>query len=319
MNLFGDDDWKRSGDPDVAALSHEEGGDPYAAVRRKAEALLAQLDDFASDSVTPLERIKSLASLAGFAVRPAADGMLGTKGRAAMFIPPKAIGGHGQIVYDARLSTGRMIYSIGHEIVHSFFPNSNAGVQFRSIHAGNSKPGRQLEMLCEYGASLLVMPEHEFVEAADRHGFGLAHVESIRLPFGTSFEATTYRLAEIAAFPAAAVKFKFRLAKKDFNTKPASGQLFPMPDLTRVQPKYRCQTSRRSPSFRGLIPYNKSVPETSAVYSAGANLGIHRAVETLTFSGRTAVRYRVEAMRAPFQPPDSDPNHPDVLALFWIV
>ena len=108
---------------------------------------------------------------------------MSAKVRAAMFIPPGPGGRQGQIVYDPILPMGRVIYSIGHEIVHSFFPNSRAGVQFRSMHSTMSKRGRQLEMLCEYGASLLVMPDREFLEAVERHGFGLDKVELIRKPF----------------------------------------------------------------------------------------------------------------------------------------
>lgn len=57
MNLFGDEDWNPSHDPDVAALVRADGGDPYNAVRPKAEALLRQLNDYGSDTATPLERI----------------------------------------------------------------------------------------------------------------------------------------------------------------------------------------------------------------------------------------------------------------------
>ena len=87
MNLFGDDDWDSSNDPDVAALaSAGSGGDAYAAVRQKAEALLDRLAEFPTETATPLERIRSLASLAGYTVRPC-NGSMSEKGRAAMFIP----------------------------------------------------------------------------------------------------------------------------------------------------------------------------------------------------------------------------------------
>lgn len=315
MNLFGDEDWNPSHDPDVAALVRADGSDPYKAVRRKVEDLLNQLDDYGTDTATPLERITFIASLVGFSVKPAA-GQMSAKGRAAMFIPPQPGSKQGQIIYDSTLPMGRVIYSIGHEIAHSFFPNSHAGVQFRSTQAATSRRGRQLEMLCEYAASLLVMPDREFRAAVGRHGLGLDKVELIRAPFWTSFEATVYRMADSAGVAVAAVKFQYRLAKKDLDTRPSSGSLFPVPDPAVVHPKYRVQSTRRSPSFPTLIPYNKSVPESSCVYQAAAHKGIHRGMESITFSGRSPVTYRIEAMQAPFQPAAASSEHPDILALF---
>ena len=317
MNLFGDDDWDSLNDPDVAAIAGA-GGDPYAAVRHKAQVLLDRLAEFPTETATPFERIKSLASLAGYTVRPC-DGSMSEKGRAAMFIPNGSPGTRGQIIYDPTLPMGRVIFSIGHEISHSFFPNSNAGVQFRSVHPTGSKRGRQLEMLCEYGASLLVMPEREFLKAVERYGFGFAQVELIRDQFWTSFEATTYRLADLADFSVAAIKFKYRLAKKDMNTRPSYGNLFPMPDPAVVHPRYRVQSSRRSQTFDVLIPYNKSVPETSCIYRAGRTAGIQSGFETVAFSGKRERASRVEAVQAPYQPPGADPTHPDILAFFYLL
>src|SRR5689334_8931204 len=129
-------------DPDVrSVLSHGDGVDAaYDLVRRRVEELLERFNEFESHCAAPLDRMKALSSLAGFPMQ--ATSTMPSKNRAAMFVPMSA-NGRGYIVYDASLPVGRVIFSIGHEIVHSFFPNSSAGVRFRSAVAPSSKPGRE--------------------------------------------------------------------------------------------------------------------------------------------------------------------------------
>ena len=306
-------------DPDVRAVLRQGDGidAAYAYVGRRVEELLGQFEHFESDSATPLDRITALASLVGFPVQ--ATPTMPSKNRAAMFVPTPT-NGRGYIVYDASLPVTRVVFSIGHEIIHSFFPNSNAGVRFRSAVAPSSKPGRELEMLCEHGASLLVMPTKEFVKAVTRVGFGLESVNVVRRQFGTSFEATLYRMAHTADSPAAAVKFRYRHSKADLQVGPTSGQLFPEPADEIVRPRYRCQSFHCSASFRGRIPFNKSVSDDSCVYLAGCSGVIERNSESLPNAGGVLPgQWRIEALRAPFQADDADAEYPDVLALIRLL
>jgi Zn-dependent peptidase ImmA (M78 family) len=243
---------------------------------------------------------------------------MSAKGRAAMFVPV-ANGEKSYIVYDSTLPTSRVLFSIAHEIIHSFVPTSNAGVRFRSRYSSGSREGRELEMLCEFGAALLIMPDVAFVAAVERHGFGLNHVGQVRIQFGSSYEATTYRMAQTVSFPAAAVKLRYRLSKQQQQAGPSSGLLFPMPEADTVCPKYRCQSFHRSLRFPGRIPFNKSFPEDSCVYEAAKGVGILSGVEVVPVVGERPVRALVEAVRAPFQPDDADPDHPDVLVLMRVV
>lgn len=296
-------------DPDVAALlAAHPGLDPFEIIRRRAENLLARFEEFEDDSPTPLDRVKALASLQGLPVRAAQGAM--PKGRVAMYVPS---GRSSYIVYDPSLPPSRVVFSIAHEIVHSFVPSTQSGVRFRSSYTPASRPGRLLEMLCEFGAAQLVMPQLAFVAAVDRAGFGLASVDAVRRQFGTSFESTTYRMAQVADFPAAAVKLHHRLSKAQLQRPPASGQLFPGPEPDVAAPKYRCQSFHGSPSFPGLVPYNKSFPEGSCVYMAEPG-HIVSAIEAVPTTGR-ALRARVEAVVAPYQRPDADADRPDVLVL----
>jgi Zn-dependent peptidase ImmA (M78 family) len=301
---------QQDNDPDVEALlAAHPGLDAYAIIRRRAGELLARFEEFEDDSPTPLERVKALASVQGLPVREAAEAM--PNGRVAMFVPS---GRSGYIVYDPNLPAGRVLFSIAHEIVHSFVPATRSGVRFRSTYSPASRPGRQLEMLCEFGAALLVMPDAAFAASLLRHGFGLASVDAVRRQFGTSFEATTYRMAQVAPFPAAAVKLHHRLSKAQLQQPPASGHLFPRPSPDIARPKYRCQSFHPSPSFPGRIPFNKSFNEESCVYGVSLPGPIVSAVEAVPTAGR-AFRCRVEAMAAPYQRPEAGADRPDVLVL----
>jgi Zn-dependent peptidase ImmA (M78 family) len=199
-------------DPDVGSLIEQSGGllDPYEVVRICANSLLRKLTQFEVTVENALERICILASLAGFEVKPFRGDRRGLRGHEAIIMP--SVGGNtkGTIFYNPDLPIGRIVFSIGHEIAHSFFPASKTGARFRSLSREGSKGARELEMLCHAGASELVMPLPEFRSAVERHGFGFNSVDLIREPFETSFEACVYRMAQTAAFRAAAGLFQFR-------------------------------------------------------------------------------------------------------------
>lgn len=304
-------------DPDIRALVAEHGGiDAFEIIRAKADALLQRFDEFDNDCLDPVTRIKALASVNGLDVRQATNKM--PEGRVAMFVP-SGNNGAGYVVYDSTLPSSRVVFSIAHEIVHSFIPGTDSGVRFRSTYTQSSRPVRQLEMLCEFGASLLTMPDAPFSEAVRRAGFGLAFVDIVRRQFGTSFEATTYRMAQVSA-GAAAAKLFHRLSKEQMNRPPSSGYLFPMPEVDSVVPKYRCQSFHHSPMFPGKIPFNKSFAPDSVVYRvASAGGGTDSAVERIPVVGISPVHATVEAIRAPYQRPDTDPHHPDMLVLMRII
>ena len=93
------------------------------------------------------------------------------------------------------------MFSIG-QITHTFFPNSVTGARFRNICESSSKEANELERLCDLGASELLMPFDQF-RAAATGNYSLSNAESLAARFGSSFEATVYRLA--TAHPALAV------------------------------------------------------------------------------------------------------------------
>ncbi len=310
-------------DPHVASLIDSSGGsiDPYEMVRICVSSLLQGLNEFEVSFDSAFERICILASLAGFEVKPFRGDRRGLRGHEAIIMP--SIGGNtkGTIFYNPDLPLPRIIFSIGHEITHSFFPASNTGARFRSLSMQGSKGARELEMLCHSGASELTMPFPAFSSAVAHHGFGFSSVDLIREPFETSFEACVYRMAQTASFPAAAGLFQFRrrvseeegLGSRNLNLFSNND-----PDSEAPMKKYRRQSFHSSSSFPRelLIPWNKSVPETSHIYRAARTRSLQSGFERIAINGRgKEIRCYLEALPAPYQHEDVDPDHPDILFL----
>jgi hypothetical protein len=310
-------------DPDVGSLIEQSGGllDPYEVVRMCANSLLQKLAGFEANFESAFERICILASLAGFEVKPFRGDRRGLRGHEAIIMPSAGGNTKGTIFYNPDLPLGRIVFSIGHEITHSFFPASNTGARFRSLSREGSKGARELEMLCHAGASELVMPLPEFRSAVERHGFGFNSVDLIREPFETSFEACVYRMAQTASFRAAAGLFQFRRrVSEEVGHGSRNLNLFSNVDTETEAPpkKYRRQSFHASQSFPGelTIPWNKSVPETSLVHRAAQTRSLQRGFERITVDGRSKeIRCYLETLPAPYQPEDTDPDHPDILFL----
>lgn len=313
-------------DPDVASLIDRSGGliDPYEVVRICVGSLLRKLSEFEANFDNAFERICILASLAGFEVKAFQGDPRGLRGHEAIIMPSAGGNTKGTIFYNPGLTISRIIFSIGHEITHSFFPASNTGTRFRSLSREGSKGARELEMLCHSGASELTMPLVEFSAAVKRHGFGFSSVDLIRGPFETSFEACTYRMAQTASFPAAAGLFQFRYrVGEEENFGSTNLSLFSNTNLGPERPtkKYRRQSFHHSGSFpRELqIPWNKSVPKTSLIYRAAETESLQRGFERIAANGRgKEIPCNLEALRAPYQPEDVDPGHPDILFLLMM-
>lgn len=314
---------RRYSDPDVIALlrEHREATDPYEVVTAKARTLLTDFGAFEAGNLNPFDRMRALASFAGFAVRP----MTGTESaraeRDAVLMPTTDSAKRGIILYNPSRPVARTIHSIGHEIVHSFFPSSRYGAQFRSLAAVDSRPGRELELLCDHGAAELTMPHDAFASRAAGFDLSLKSVDAIREPFGTSFEATVYRLAQLAPMPAATALFRWRHSREGERRIQAAANpgLFGASTPVVEEPKYRRQSFHHSSSFpvSWALPWNKSLSQRSAVYEAARRLDFASAVEHVeagrSGSGFTAT---VEAIPARFQPESAPADHPDMLVLF---
>lgn len=215
----------------------------------------------------------------------------------------------------------RVAFSIAHEISHAFFPNSVTGARFRSICQSNSKKANELERLCDLGASELLMPLDEFQRAANGD-YGLSHVERLSGLFGSSYEATVFRLA--TANPGIAIagllRYRLTLGEERRAAVTTQGVLFAgrTDEFETAHPRYRRQSVYVSDSYgEGLtIRWNKSFDERSCVYQAGRNGGIHSGLEPLP-NGSSAMGH-LEAARAPYQREEADREFADVLFIWTL-
>jgi Zn-dependent peptidase ImmA (M78 family) len=308
----------RYSDPDVLSLIYSGSDllDPRAEVIRRARNLNQELRSFGTID-NPRERIEILASLAGITALPMANPPSPEQNREALLFRNSKGAAHA--FYDSSRSDGRVNFSIAHEIVHTFFPNSMNGVRFRSVHSDESREATELERLCHLGASELLMPEEEFLgERGDE--FGLKDVPRLAERFGSSYEATLYRLATTHPRLAVAgrLEYRLRVSEKRQIQDAKQKHLFASSEAPAesFQPKYRRQSLHSSLTCGAnhLIPWNKSFDETSCVYRAGTMSEVVRGFESLP--NRSGEPGLIECVQAPHQYSPSDPNFPDVLFLW---
>jgi Zn-dependent peptidase ImmA (M78 family) len=302
-------------DPDVLSLirSGREPIDPRVEVIRRARALVAQLQSL-GPVPDPRSRIEILASLAGIKVTAMSGAGVGQGSSEALVYHD--VDGSRRAFYDPTYSEARINFSIAHEIIHAFFPNSSRGARFRSLSAEGSREANELERLCDLGAAELLMPTDEFLSALGGR-WGLERVPELCQRFGSSFEATVYRLATTSRSIALAGLVRFRRRKEEERLVLAARQqeLFATGAEREVpNPKYRRQSLHVSDAcaMRHTIPWNKSFDPSSLVYRA-AHVA-QTALEELP--NRESALGLLEAVIAPYQRVGSDETHPDVLFLW---
>lgn len=314
---------RKYSDPDLISLidAVEGGPDPYGFVDSRAETLLTKLADFDARFENAFERIRVLASIAGCEVRPMEPGGPTKQDRDAVLVSTQDGGRRWLILYNSNRPASRIVHSIAHEIVHTFFPNSRDGAQFRSLQRVGG-PVPELEQLCDYGAGALTMPTPEVRRLIARVGISLRTVDEVRAHFGTSYEATLYRMVKTASAAVAAGRFCYR-EPKGHGRRSAQGNLFqPTPVVTTSLAKYRRQSFHFSASSypsRLLIPWNKSLPPESIASVAAHSDRVESAVELLEIKNGVKAQFQVEAVSARYQPPSADPEWPDVLVLLTLI
>lgn len=302
-------------DPDLQRAIAFEDPDLYAFVERRAGEVVRKLSLFEGDFSNAFDRMIALASLEGYVVKPMDHDKALRETRDAVLMATPSEGRKGIILYNPWKPQSRVVYTIAHEITHSFFPNSRAGAQFRSAQR-NDGPPPELERLCDIGAAVLCMPTSAFRAVAGHAQPTLAVVDDLRREFGTSFEATAYRVATAAAEPVAVARFCFRRTKAQTG-RARNGQLFPEEEIASETSKYRRQSFHASPSYpKDLVfPWNKSLPEQSVAYTARESTGLVSATEILAPRTRAIAPFRVEAIVAPYQRGDAAHEWPDILVL----
>jgi|GraSoi2013_100cm_1033763.scaffolds.fasta_scaffold34075_3 hypothetical protein len=315
---------RKYSDPDVISLIRATGGlvDPRSAVINQARKLNQEYRSYEGGPSDPFKRLEIIASLGGLTISQMNIEQQGkSERRDAVLIPSgRGHGGRGQIFYNPLRPRGRVAFSIAHEISHTFFPNTMTGARFRDITAPDSREANELERLCDLAASEILMPIEEFQREV--HGFhSLAMAAELAEKFGSSFEATVFRLA--TAHPGFAVagllKYRLRRAEERKLGNPSQARLFQTAkecESDRPEPKYRRQSFFASSSCGDeyTIRWNKSFATESCVYVAARSGSLCNAVEFLpNLAGQPGL---LEAVRAPFQREDAHPEFPELL-FFW--
>jgi Zn-dependent peptidase ImmA (M78 family) len=310
---------RRYSDPDIISLARQTGEliCPRFTVRMQARLLLQELQNFSGLPKSPLERLQILASLKGIKIKAMDIEAHPREKRDAVLYHTES---GWLILYNPNRPARRVLFTIAHEIIHTLFPNSVNGARFRTITNPDSREANELERLCDLGAAELVMPLDEFQKQAARK-YTLLNVEALADYFGTSLEATVYRLA--SAHPGFAVagllqyrrkrgeERKFRLAQRQpMLFSKSNGIAMHVADK-----KYRRQSLHLSEQCGDdfIIRWNKSFDLSSVVYQASTG-GIVTEYEELP--NLSSKKGRIEAMLAPFQSEDADPEFGDVL-FFW--
>jgi IrrE N-terminal-like domain len=310
---------RRYSDPDVISLCRQTGEliDPRSTVVHMARSLVSKVNGFHGVPLEPFERLKVIASLCGIKIQAMdVSGQRKETRDAVLYSTPLGR----TVLFNPLRPRPRVVFTIGHEIIHTFFPNSTNGARFRSITNPDYREANELERLCDLGAAELVMPVDDFRREAKGH-FALADVERLASRFGTSLEATAFRLATANPGLAVAGLLRFRRTiQEQRKVAMLSGQtdLFPPeeahgPEIP--EKKYRRQSIHMSASCNddNLIRWNKSFDHESVVYRA-VNGHLHSAVESLP--NVAAQSGRLEAMLAPYQREEADENFGDVLFLW---
>jgi Zn-dependent peptidase ImmA (M78 family) len=314
---------RKYSDPDVISLIRATGElvDPRSAVVNQARKLNCQYRSYDGDQASPMKRLEIIASLCGLTISPMDIERRRNEPRDAVLIPSGKIrGNRGQIFYNPRRPQGRVAFSIAHEISHTFFPNTMSGARFRDICGSNSREANELERLCDLAASELLMPLEEFRgELCGR--FTLAKVEELSERFGSSFEATAFRLATAHPGIAVAGLLKYRLRKEEERAFAASAEQLLFQNMKHAshelpEPKYRRQSLFTSTACgdQHTIRWNKSFDLESCVYLAAKSGTIVERHEVLP--NQSGQEGALEVVRAPFQREDAHPEFPDLL-FFW--
>lgn len=167
--------------------------DPVEAIVQAArDAVLQGLDKgWEGPPFNPIH----LAELRGLTIAPRGDIL------DARTVPS---GGHSYVIeYNPERPSGRLRFSIAHEIAHTFFPDCGERVRNRGMsHIADDPDGWQLEALCNIAAAEMLMPIGSLREA-DLGSLDIDSVIRCRQKFQVSTEAVLVRLAHLSMEPCA--------------------------------------------------------------------------------------------------------------------
>lgn len=177
----------------TSVLSFAAGRDPIRTVVQVARDVVLEAIDRGWPG-PPFDPMK-LADLQGLLIAPRGDI------RDARTVP--ADNNRLLIEYNPNRPSGRLRYSIAHEIAHTLFPDCGERIRNRSAaNPASPTDDWQLEALCNIAAAEILMPIGS-LKAEDVAEFDINKVSAVRKKFDVSTEAILMRLANLSDQPCA--------------------------------------------------------------------------------------------------------------------
>lgn len=176
--------------PSLRTLTAE--GDPVQAVTARARALVLSATDegWTGPPFDPF----GLAAFCKIAVVPRNDIP------DARTVPLEA--GGLQIEFNPNRTSGRIVFSVAHEIAHTLFPDCHKRVRNREMREHMRGDDWQLEMLCNVAAAELLMPVGSFPELKEE-SLSIQHLMELRKKYAVSSEALLMRAVKLSSCPCA--------------------------------------------------------------------------------------------------------------------
>lgn len=288
----------------VLALLRSHGAkDPTDIIRRKARDLVqrAKAKGWSGPPFDPL----LLASLLGIRCRPSA-----TLFSAEAQLSPQP-GRQLLLEFNPDRPDGRRNYSVCHEIVHTFFDDCYELVHQRKTRPFQFDPDQEVELLCQIGASELLMPAQEFAIDLASRPFSLEAVPSLTIRYAASREAVIRRMVHVGGYTCAAAFFSRRLSPREKST---ARQPRLIADSAPA-PKMRIIYSVPSHDFPVYLPPHKSVADDSCVDDTAPVDFVASATEAWQIDG--FCDWKIESMRLPAIA-GTDDTIPTVAALILV-
>jgi hypothetical protein len=281
----------------IDLLVRESGAaDAEAAIRQQARGLIEQYRAMFADAEMPLD-MEVLASLRGITKSD-----LPPVHSEDAELTPDGQGGVEYRVNPDRPET-RQRFSVAHEITHTFFPGYQTKTWCRTdaTYRRRDNPDEFVEMLCDIGASELLMPLPWF--ATDIVAVATAEqLLALVRTYHASREAVLRRYAEVHPRAVAAVFFSWKLKPVEYGTVGRLDQqnLFGLDpaEEARQAKKLRIDYTIPSGPFRQaghFLPEDKSVANDGPLYTAAAT-GQECEGEADLDLGQAAGRFRIIAI-----------------------
>jgi len=246
----------------VRSLAAAAGTDPLKVVMGKARETVFRA--IQSGWTGPPYDPFTLAELLDISVEPSQDVV---DARTVCVSPEKF-----RIEFNPNRSPARINFSVAHEIAHTFFPDCDQAIRYRSTHTERKPDDWQLEMLCNVGAAEILMPVGSF-RPTETASLSIDTILTLQREYSVSTEAILLRIAKLATHPCSAFAT---------HRYPAKGS-----------PRYRLDYSVPSRNWPDALPAGFQLP-TSSVVSECTAIGFtaKAAEEWIPHKGR----WRIECL-----------------------